>query len=963
MSPNVQKRPSSEDIKTQEFYDSTRNIRRVATAIGSINANLESPQLYSLAKSTSLQEPVRIYGDSVSPAISSSKAHSTSSVSPYYSEKNESQALNADGTAFANPSFHSFGLPQEDSQDNTQTYSTPYTTMNPSNEMHPYPPATFENNYSVLPDHSSQPNAYSFTGSNILPTQSPSLNQMQDYQNLQQNGSSNTTIPSFSSQHDLSQGLTHQPVPNHDEYAFSYPYELQRKPLIPAHPVPSFRPTSALKVNMNSNVPSSDSVRNSSPNQYYASTSKQSIPSQSQNLQPPQKASVLGTVNNYRQYQNSFISLNDYQAAQSNISSPSSRFPTPYSPSVPFGTYQEKEKSYSQDHAELSYYQQSPSMMPPYDRSSVYFQQPLSRTDVPNQSFQQYPTTVDGGSMIPNLYPTSAEQMGLYPQDSQNKDTYPKSLVNRPSSAVCEPARNDSIPMMVYSQPVTIEQRIQYVLSNCHCLSAFYLCMPSLCQKSYGTERRYLCPPIVLYLLGTTWLNNVTDNLKISAQTLEDKDNPKFAKNIFYYNADGALISPETDIAKSTYQLTNYNENTNFDSFPVWGNALLKTIYYTGQGKNDGFGRSTFLQLSVQSKTKYFKLENLRLGVISKPSQKRALMKVSDMSIRHGDCVCLFNRYRAQHNNALFLGTSNVQRAISKVSLNMKYNSNYFPTTDAPNDAENEGAGLAMANNLWEPFYIFSVDELNKGNNSNPSDSRSKVLCSNMVIILVSKITGVQSPPLILKKHDNWKVSLSSRAPSEAINCLSKLAFQCHETKRFLYIDEKQSSEISFTSGELEYSDPNDPTKATHSVLPWSAMWSIISTQSVRTMFYNEPIHQNAFHVVPSMPFVKFIRLDENSMFHIYGTGFANDVQIWMAYTRCEVKSINAFKPDTTLPPDIISDSRFSSRVYACTANLIELICEIPVCMFEPTVELSPILLFQYETLFHSGYKWPLESH
>ncbi|EPY52132.1 CBF1/Su(H)/LAG-1 family transcription factor Cbf12 [Schizosaccharomyces cryophilus OY26] len=227
----------------------------------------------------------------------------------------------------------------------------------------------------------------------------------------------------------------------------------------------------------------------------------------------------------------------------------------------------------------------------------------------------------------------------------------------------------------------------------------------------------------------------------------------------------------------------------------------------------------TFIEQRLRKK-KQLGINKVRLGVISKPCQKRALAKVSDVSICHGDCVSLFNHYRAQHNNALLLSTNRMRQALSEK---------------------------------------------------------------------ISQITGVQLPPLVLKKRENWKVSISCTKSHESFNCLSKLAFQCPRTQKFSFIDEFNAGEVGYTESKFECNDILDPSEATHSVLPWSAMWSIISTQSYSTNFYDEPLLKNRIHSVPSMPSVKYMYADERSLLYVYGTGLLDNVQLWIGYRKCEV--------------------------------------------------------------------------
>ncbi|EPX72070.1 CBF1/Su(H)/LAG-1 family transcription factor Cbf12 [Schizosaccharomyces octosporus yFS286] len=589
---------------------------------------------------------------------------------------------------------------------------------------------------------------------------------------------------------------------------------------------------------------------------------------------------------------------------------------------------------------------QDTSCLPPSLHSNAYCHKPPKhaqyRATHPDSIISTRPLTSDAYAF------QNGEPISIKKSKSMTEDSVPINTTSESASCL--------IPPSLYSYHTYIEERLRYVLQHHETLCSFNICMPSVCQKSYGNERRYLCPPIVLYFLGVNWFNYESDEMVIMSNIVKDAEDENLSKSILYYNTDGKEISFYSEKRASA----NHEQCQKLN--PVWASTMLKTIYYTGTGEHDKLGRSMQLQLQIDTKNKQLGIDKVRLGVISKPSQKRALAKVSDMSICHGDCVSLFNRYRAQHNNALFLSTSKMCQVLSDKSTRMKTSGNFFPDIDTPTVAENEQGRLIMTSDTWEPFYILSVEELKKGNGSVAANTQRVVLSFDTLVILVSKITGVQSPPLVLKKRENWKVSISCTKSHESFNCLSKLAFQCPVSKKFLSIDELNSGEVGYTEGEFQFNDKLNPSRATHSVLPWSAMWSIISTQSFNTNFYDEPIFKNRTHSVPSMPSVKCLYSDKQSLLYIYGTGFANDVQVWIGDAKCDVLKKAGDPLNTSTLPDVVSSSRFCSRLQAFPVNLTCIACVVPFHLWESKIKKNPILLFQHDTFFNSGFAWPLHS-
>ncbi|EEB08335.2 CBF1/Su(H)/LAG-1 family transcription factor Cbf12 [Schizosaccharomyces japonicus yFS275] len=498
-------------------------------------------------------------------------------------------------------------------------------------------------------------------------------------------------------------------------------------------------------------------------------------------------------------------------------------------------------------------------------------------------------------------------------------------------------------------------QRVKNVLRHPELLCAMKVFMPSLGQKSYGKERRYICPPAVVYLLGSSWFRCPLDKINIIANAADDPDNLKTSETPTFYTSSSD--SATNLLSLGQVKLDDPLEQQQSPS-PIWANTVLKTLYYSGKGDHNTYGRSTTLQVHVRTPQKRITMDKLRIGIISKPSQKKMMMKVSDLNICHGDCVSLFNRFRSHNNLPRYLCTNVLNDVVTKRTEHLQFHEEFTPATDL-DLMEASTCRLITTNTVWEPFNIYSVEELE---NKSSYDRRNTVICSNMRIIIQSQITGVRSPPLIIRKYENRKaLVVEDDQLGDSINCLSRLAFQCPRTKLFLNLDEFSNGEIRFLSADPAPGEGDGNGEYVN--LPWSAVWSIITTQSVRTMFFDDCSGNDGMLSIPSAPIIKFIRMDESNMLHVYGVNFTADAQVWIGENPCQTYSVTDVEIDEpTLLRGLISTSHVPPRLHAYLADLADIICQPPALSVTTSPEL-PILVSQQNIIFHSGFTWPIHPH
>ncbi|GAN11150.1 LAG1-DNAbind-domain-containing protein [Mucor ambiguus] len=322
------------------------------------------------------------------------------------------------------------------------------------------------------------------------------------------------------------------------------------------------------------------------------------------------------------------------------------------------------------------------------------------------------------------------------------------------------------------SLPVTGERTVMVLTSR-------------VAQKSYGTEKRFLCPPPTTILKGANWWTNSSNG----NNTL-DKPNllsePKKAS--FFQSPSQTLSSPKLTIHIS-------GETINQTGVLEWSTANGTIVDTAACANTSVSGRCVSKQLYINDADEKRKrvevLAKIQLGnglqlgtfpskgikVISKPSKKRQSIKNMELCIHHGTTISLFNRIRSQTVSTKYLGVSNGQPPANNNNTNSTNNAH-------KNNAKNNGTCFVARTGSWDPFVIWIVDttrspdanavrpNAHHPNNPNfppppaialqtPSSTQQPVAIHyNQPVVLQCVTTGLVSPVMVIRKVDKGSMVL-----------------------------------------------------------------------------------------------------------------------------------------------------------------------------------------------------------
>ncbi|KAJ2883108.1 hypothetical protein FB639_002242, partial [Coemansia asiatica] len=258
-------------------------------------------------------------------------------------------------------------------------------------------------------------------------------------------------------------------------------------------------------------------------------------------------------------------------------------------------------------------------------------------------------------------------------------------------------------------------------------------------QKSYGTEKRFLCPPPTILLFGDNWRLPLMGDQQISHGSGSSdfaSAMPRISVSVPTNDGPGGMLGDMSDAvsgSSSESRVCQLEWLTQPDPSPkpkahvphnpvppvrapqegetVTGRYVAKQLFI-----NDVDEKRKKVAVKVRlhdpsGQVVINEFESRPIKVISKPSKKRQSVKNVDLCIHHGSTISLFNRLRSQTVSTKYLGAT---RSMS-VGGPRPF---WFPARDS-DDPASSGSGVSGSSNtttfvarnsVWDPFIIWIVN-------------------------------------------------------------------------------------------------------------------------------------------------------------------------------------------------------------------------------------------------------------
>ncbi|KAL0086776.1 p53-like transcription factor [Phycomyces blakesleeanus] len=387
-------------------------------------------------------------------------------------------------------------------------------------------------------------------------------------------------------------------------------------------------------------------------------------------------------------------------------------------------------------------------------------------------------------SYIPQTFvPTDVDEMTHWVLNASIKQEAltPPPMQSSPSTSPSPPI--PSLQSMSYAQQSdSLKSSIQhYLLQNSpeNCYTAMLL-TSKVAQKSYGTEKRFLCPPPSTILQGPNWW---THNCKAPA----DSRVPSPPRLTVHVSGEAASQTGILDWYSSGTMLDAEGAGAAIaaDDPSMLGKCVSKHLHISDV---DEKRKRVEVQVNIQLSSG-FNLGNFcsqSIKVISKPSKKRQSARNMELCIHHGTPISLFNRIRSQTVSTKYLGVSAGEKDVT-------------------------GACFVARTGSWDPFIIWIADttRTQETNNRPPPDTpgmppppaialqlqtnQPTAILYNQAIVLQCATTGLVSPVMIIRKADRGSLvqggnrvarplgsggECGDEALGDPVSQLHKIAFQ-----------------------------------------------------------------------------------------------------------------------------------------------------------------------------------------
>ncbi|PWY99860.1 LAG1-DNAbind-domain-containing protein [Testicularia cyperi] len=338
-------------------------------------------------------------------------------------------------------------------------------------------------------------------------------------------------------------------------------------------------------------------------------------------------------------------------------------------------------------------------------------------------------------------------------------------------------------------------------------------------QKSYGAEKRFLCPPPLVMLIGSSWWNvcpaavrpspyaphpqmpgesdQVPTVLSPPRVTINISGEPGIQDGVLEWaSSSGRLIdvgNPSSDMAISGRCIGKQLFISDVDEKRRHVEALV-SISVPGSSPVDRRLLGTFPSRPIK--------------VISKPSKKRQSSRNTELCVNHGSVISLFHRLRSQTVSTRYLCVSGApswfKGSDNQPFLNMN-----------PRDQKGQEPPSCFVAKMssWDPFIIYLVDTKTRADatpaeplqppikgypppppNALPlsnSSSSSMTIHYNQPIVLQCLNTAVVSPVMVVRKVEKGTTvlggastgpgSLAKEAFGDPVSQLHKIALEVLE--------------------------------------------------------------------------------------------------------------------------------------------------------------------------------------
>jgi hypothetical protein len=330
-------------------------------------------------------------------------------------------------------------------------------------------------------------------------------------------------------------------------------------------------------------------------------------------------------------------------------------------------------------------------------------------------------------------------------------------------------------------------------------------------QKSYGAEKRFLCPPPMVILVGSSWwsackqaVSSLTEsqgggddgsgsvvNIDDSAPTILTP--PRLSISM---SGEGAAPPQEGVLEWATSNGKLIDTDNPSSEFAISGRSIGRQLFINDSDEKrrhcEAHVHLTVPAAVASDRRPLGVFASKPIKVISKPSKKRQSTRNSELGVNHGSTISLFHRLRSQTVSTRYLCVSGAPTWFKGSDGNPFLNTD--SNTHIPNQGDPPSCFVAKTSS-WDPFIVYLVDPHTNARDSNPATQQAqaanqrlaadgrpahypsppinslpfsqggKAIHYNQPVVLQCLNTAVVSPVMVIRKADRGTVVIGSGDP------------------------------------------------------------------------------------------------------------------------------------------------------------------------------------------------------
>ncbi|KAL1925341.1 uncharacterized protein VTP21DRAFT_224 [Calcarisporiella thermophila] len=347
--------------------------------------------------------------------------------------------------------------------------------------------------------------------------------------------------------------------------------------------------------------------------------------------------------------------------------------------------------------------------------------------------------------------------------------------------------------------------RTAVVMTCLHC---------SVAQKSYGSEKRFLCPPPVVSISGLP------------------KPNPTGAIDL--NSRYTRTLAPEVSLAviceDSVQEQTEHLEDAS---------TIFKYLHVTSTAKAKQFHLRLRLHTQYLPTLPVLNTEFVSepIAIISKPSKKTTKSKNISSCILRGTRVALFNRINSQTVRTKYVGVDRGRLCAKSVGWSA-FNVRVLSVPQLMPRPSRRGCRVApIAPEAGAPSLL-----VNNNTTCVDEDEESPIFYGSE-IVLTDVATGISSEPLIVRKVEKGRVSVTNSGP---VSQMQKIALQRPGENAYLCAAMGEVSEGLLTfqrarqpreNGEVPSGYGNEGGDGMGDDVEDSVCWTIVGVSEFKRVF------------------------------------------------------------------------------------------------------------------------------